>query len=365
MAIAPHAALPRWAWLAPLFASLLLGAVQAGVVPPSHIVTVAGATVLLFGAVFAAVHHAEVLALRLGEPFGSILLAVSVTVIEVALIVSILLSGAVGSETVARDTVFAAVMIILNGIVGLCLILGGSRHHEQTFQLQGAAAALAVLGTLATLSMVLPNYTMATFGPVYSPVQLIFVGAVSLALYLLFVFVQTVRHREYFLDDPGTEVDEAHARPSARLSGASAGLLLVALVAVILLAKLLSYPLEGAVAASGLPRTFVGVVIAAIVLLPEGVASVRAALANRLQTSVNLALGSALATIGLTIPVVSGVALWLGVPLVLGITPEKTVLLVLTLFVATLTLGTGRTTVLQGGVHLVIFAVFLLLAAVP
>lgn len=364
MALAHPAALPRWSWIAPLLAALLLGGVHGGLVASVHAATVVMAAALLGGAVFAAVHHAEVLALRLGEPFGSILLALSVTVIEVALIVSILVSGTPGSDAVARDTVFAAVMIILNGIVGLCLVLGGTRHHEQSFQVQGAAAALAVLGTLATLAMVLPNYTEAAFGPVYSPVQLLFIGSVSLALYLLFVFVQTVRHREFFLDVE-TDLADTQARPSGREGAISLALLLVSLGAVVLLAKLLSYPLDRAIVAVGLPHSFVGVMIASIVLLPEGLASVRAALGNRLQTSVNLALGSALATIGLTIPAVGAVSLLLDLRLVLGLSEEKTVLLVLSLFVATITLGTGRTTVLQGGVHLVIFAVFLLLAAVP
>jgi Ca2+:H+ antiporter len=317
--------------------------------------------------VFAAVHHAEVLALRLGEPFGSILLAVAVTVIEVALIVSIMLSESAGSNAVARDTVYSAVMIVLNGIVGLCLVLGAQRHHEQSFQLQGASAALAVLGTVATFALVLPNYTVATLGPHYSPVQLLSVGAVSLALYCIFVFVQTIRHRDYFLDsaDSETASDGPHEKPSNGISAISALLLIVSLVAVVLLAKILSNPLERLVATTGLPQTFVGVVIAAIVLLPEGLAAVKAALLNRLQNSMNLALGSAIASIALTIPTVAVVSLLLGQKLVLGLTPENTVLLLLTLFVSTLTLGTGRTTVLQGAVHLVIFAVFILLAAAP
>ncbi len=361
-------AIPIWGWAAPTAASLLLILKITGIVPSDAGFVLILAGLLLGGAVFAAVHHAEVLALRLGEPFGSILLAIAVTVIEVALIVSIMLSGAAGSDAVARDTVFSAVMIVLNGVIGLCLVLGAQRHYEQTFQLQGASAALAVLGTLATFALVMPNYTVATLGPHYSPVQLLGISAVSLALYCIFVFIQTIRHRDYFLDkmtDKTPSGDTPHDKPSNRITAISTVLLIVSLVAVVLLAKVLSYPLEQVIGTAGLPQAFVGVVIAAIVLLPEGLAAVKAALLNRLQSSMNLALGSALASIALTIPTVAVVSLLLGRRLVLGLTPESTVLLVLTMFVSTLTLGTGRTTVLQGAVHLVIFAVFILLAAVP
>jgi Ca2+:H+ antiporter len=361
-------ATPIWGWAAPAAASLFLALKFSGIVPSDAGLVLILAALLLGGAVFAAVHHTEVLALRLGEPFGSILLAIAVTVIEVALIVSIMLSGIAGSDAVARDTVFSAVMIVLNGVIGLCLVLGARRHHEQSFQLQGASAALAVLGTLATFALVLPNYTVAVLGPHYSPVQLLFVGAVSLALYCIFVFIQTISHRHYFLDnaDAGAAAGDApHDKPSDKITAISALLLIVSLVAVVLLAKALSYPLDRIVVTAGLPQSFVGVVIAAIVLLPEGLAAVKAALLNRLQSSINLALGSALASIALTIPTIAAVSLLSGQKLSLGLTPESTVLLVLTLFVSTLTLGTGRTTVLQGAVHLVIFAVFVLLAAVP
>ncbi len=367
MAHPAHETTPAWSWAAPLAASALLALKFAHLVSAENIVVLAAAAVLLLGAVFAAVHHAEVLALRLGEPFGSILLAVAVTVIEVALIVSILIGGAAGSDAVARDTVFAAVMIVLNGVVGLCLVLGAGRHREQSFQVQGASATLAVLGTLATLALVMPNYTVATRGPNYAPIQLMVVGAVSLILYAVFVFVQTVRHRAYFLDVEPDEQAALHPSevPSAGVAGASLMLLLVSLVAVVLLAKVLSAPLDRAVTLAGLPHALVGVVIAAVVLLPEGMASAKAALANRLQSSINLALGSAVASIGLTLPAVAVVAIALDRPLTLGLSDENTVLLVLTLFVGTLTLGTGRTTVLQGAVHLVLFAVFLLFSVIP
>jgi Ca2+:H+ antiporter len=359
--------IPIWSWAAPAAAALLLALKFAHVLPAGHALVLVAAAALLAASVFAAVHHAEILALRLGEPFGSILLAVAVTVIEVALIVSILIAGGPGSDAVARDTVFSAVMIVLNGVTGLCIVMGASRHHEQAFQVRGAAATLAVLGTLATLALVMPNFTVATRGPDYAPVQLIFVGAASLVLYGVFVFVQTVRHRSYFLDVKSDETLPLTAGevPSARIAGASLILLVLALVAVVLLAKVLSAPLADAVRGAGLPDAVVGVVIAAVVLMPEGMASLKAALANRLQSSINLALGSAVASIGLTIPVVAVVSVVMDRKLLLGLSQEDMVLLVLTLFVSTLTLGTGRTTVLQGAVHLVLFAMFLLFSVVP
>ncbi len=362
-----HASIPVWTWVAPLLSSGLLALKFAHVVPSDATPILILAGLFLGATVFAAVHHAEVLALKLGEPFGSILLAVAVTVIEAALIVSIMVSGADGSDRVARDTVFAAVMIVLNGVVGLCLVLGAGKHFEQTFQLQGASSALAVLGTLATLALILPNFTQTTVGPTYSILQLEVIGIEALLLWGVFVFVQTIKHRDYFLDAPGTadSADEPHEIPSAGIALVSLLLLLVALAAVVLLAKVLSYPLDAGIAAAGLPKAFVGVVIATLVLLPEGLAAVKSALVNRLQNSINLALGSAIASIGLTIPTVAVVSLAFDQRIALGISPTDMTLLVLTLYVSALTLGTGRTTVLQGAVHLVIFAAFLLVSAVP
>ncbi len=357
---------PAWSWALPVAGAALLGLDHAGVLDLDHsapLLLLAAA--LLLGAVFAAVRHADVLALRIGEPLGSILLALAVTVIEVALVVSLMLSGSPGSEAVARDTVFSAVMIVLNGVVGLCLVLGGQRYGEQRFRLDGAAAALAVLGTLAVVTLILPNHTQAVRGPSYAPVQLLVVGVTSLILYGTFVFVQTVKHRDYFLDGGGGAGGGGHGAPTGRMAALGAALLPLALIVVVLLAKALSHPLEAGIAAAGLPHAVVGVTIAAVVLLPEGIAAVTAAMRDRVQGALNLALGSALASIGLTIPTVAFLVLILDKPLVLGLSAENTVLLVLTLFVSTLTLGTGRTTVLQGAIHLVIFAIFLLLAAVP
>lgn len=327
----------------------------------------AAAAALLIGAILAAVHHAEVVAHRLGEPFGTLVLAVAVTVIEVSLIVSLMLSIPDRAATLARDTVFAAIMIILNGIVGLCLLVGAARHHEQRFTLRGVSAALCVLAAMAVLSLVLPNTLLARPGPAFSPSQLAFVASVSLLLYATFVLVQTVRHRDYFLPAGEGALDiDAHAPPptegQARIGFLA---LLAALTAVVFLAKALAPRIEAAVAAAGLPLAFVGIVIAALVLAPESVAAVKAARRNRLQTSLNLALGSALATIGLTIPTVAVVALTLGWELHLGLDPKAVVLLALSLFVTVISLGTGRTTILQGVVHLVILASYLFVTIVP
>ena len=320
----------------------------------------------LLGSVLAAVHHAEVVAHRVGEPYGTLVLAVAVTVIEVALIVSLMLTGGPAAAALARDTVFAGVMIILNGMVGLCLLVGGSRHGEQSFGLYGVNASLATLAAISVLTLVLPNYTTTVPGPFYSLSQLGFIAVVSIALYGTFVLVQTVRHRDYFLPENAATDDAMHAAPpDTRVALQSAALLLACLAAVVLLAKALAPIIESAVAQAGAPKALVGVIIAAVVLLPEGLAALRAARANRLQTSLNLALGSALASIGLTIPAVAIVSIATGLTLTLGLDAKSCVLLLLSLFVAALSLGTGRTTVLQGVVHLVIFAAYLFTTVIP
>jgi Ca2+:H+ antiporter len=355
------ARIPWWAWTWPLLAWVIL--LMTPFTSGGLIDAAAGAT--LIATVFAAVYHAEVLAHRTGEPFGTLILAVAVTIIEVALIVSVMVAAPAEKAGLARDTVFAAVMIVCNGIVGLCLLWGGARHHEQGFQVHGASAALAVLAALTTLTLVLPNVTTTVPGPLFSTSQLVFEGTISLVLYASFVFIQTVRHRDYFLP-VGSDDEEAHAPPPSNTTViVSAGLLLAALVAVVGLAKSLTPTLEIGVARLDVPKAVVGIVIAALVLLPEGLAALRAARANRLQTSLNLALGSALATIGLTIPAVAVVSIALHQPLELGLGAKDQILLALTLLVGVITLGTGRTTVLQGIVHLVIFAVFLFFAVVP
>ena len=323
------------------------------------------AALLLLGSVFAAVHHAEMVALKVGEPMGSILLALAVTAIETSLIVAAMVGSDTGDNSLARDTVFSAVSIVLNGVIGLCLLVGGARYREQGFRVHGTGSALSVLATLAILTLVLPNFTIARLGPQYSPTQLIFVGGLSILLYGVFVFVQSVRHRDYFLVDADGDEEAAHAPPSSAATAFSGMMLVVSLAGVVLLAETLSPALERGIHSVGLPVSFLGVIIAALVLLPESVAAVAAARANKLQTSLNLSLGSAIASIGLTIPAVGAVSLYLGKELTLGLHAENMVILMLTLFVATLTLATGRATILQGAVHLVIFGVFLLFSAVP
>jgi len=316
--------------------------------------------------VLAGVHHAELVAHRVGEPLGTLVLAVAITVIEVALIVSMMASGGADKASLPRDTVFSTVMIICNGVVGLCVLLGGLRHHEQAFRIQGASSALACLIALCTLSLVLPAFTTSAPGLAYTLPQLMFASAASLALWAVFVFVQTVRHRDYFLPEGQASDEAAHAPPpSNRRAWASFALLLMCLVAVVGLAKALAPSIEAAVRSVRAPGTVIGIAIALLVLLPETLAALRAARADRLQTSLNLALGSALASIGLTIPIVAVASIWLDIQLVLGLQPKDLVLLMLTFVVGAVTLATGRTSVMQGAVHLVMFAAFLFLAFVP
>jgi Ca2+:H+ antiporter len=354
--------LPWWTVAAPVVAWLLFAGSKLGLGGMFSPLLAAG----LLWTVVAGVHHAEVVAHRVGEPFGTLVLAVAVTIIEVSLIVSLMLAGGEQTAALARDTVFSAVMLILTAILGLCLLLGGLRHREQVFTLQGATAALTTLAAISVLTLVLPNYTTTQPGPAYSAGQLLFIAAVSLVLYGTFVLVQAVRHRDYFLPEGADGDEEAHAPPPpVRLTAQSGVLLPVCLVAVVLLAKALAPDIEAGVAAMGAPKSLVGIIIAAVVLLPEGLAAVQAARADRLQTSLNLALGSALASIGLTIPAVALVSLLTGMTLTLGIDMKSMVLFLLSLFVAFLSLSTGRTTVLQGTVLLVIFGVYLLTAVVP
>lgn len=358
----PHSTnTPWWAWAWPLLGLVVLVIHFAFHLGGPFAALEAFA---LITTVFAAVYHAEVVAQRIGEPLGTLVLTMAVTIIEVGLIVSIMIVGGTDTARLARDTIFAAVMIVCNGIVGLCLLTGGFRHREQSFQLQGANAALSVLIPLTTLTLIVPNFTVTTPGPTLNQAQLVFAAIVSLLLYCAFLFVQTVRHRDYFL--PADAGDENHAAPpSVRVALISAGLLLISLVAVVALAEALTPTLEYGIRRAGAPESVIGIVISGLVLLPEGLASYRAANANRLQTSINLALGSILASIGLTIPAVTGISIFLHKPLTLGLGPKEELLLFVTLIVSLLTLGTGRTTVLQGVVHVLLFAVFLFFAIVP
>lgn len=344
--------LPFWSWAVPLAGLALLLAWGSGA---PAVLVLAG----LLGAVFAAVHHAETVAQRLGEPFGTLVLALSVTVLEAGMIVSIMLAG--DSPTVARDSIFAALMIALNGILGLCLVLGGLRHFAQSFRPVAANALLVVLMPLAILTLVLPSHTTTTPGPVFSAPQLVFVSLIALALYGLFLYVQLIRHKADFVVDHGLD-----GEPPSRIAAWIAfALLLVALLVVILLAKKLTPTLEAAVATVGAPVSVVGIVIAAIVLLPEGITAVKAAATNNMQTALNLALGSIVACVGLTIPAVAVVALYLGQPLHLGLDASMTVLLGLTFLLLAVTMGSGRTTVLEGSVHLAVFVAFLVFSFLP
>lgn len=323
----------------------------------------------LAGAVLSAVHHAEVIAHRVGEPFGSLVLAVAVTIIEVALIVTLMADGGEKSSSLARDTVFAAVMITCNGIVGLSLLVGALRRRVAVFNAEGTGAAFGTVATLAGLSLVLPTFTTSTPGPQFSSAQLVFAALAALILYGLFVATQTVRHRDYFLPvtAEGVVIDaDDHADPpSSKVALTSLGLLAVALLSVVGLAKGVSPTIESGVAAAGLPASVVGVVIALLVLLPETIAAVRAARRDRVQTSLNLGLGSAMASIGLTIPAVAMASIWLEGPLMLGLGATHMVLLALTVVVGTLTVIPGRATPLQGGVHLTLLAAYIVLAVSP
>jgi Ca2+:H+ antiporter len=355
--------MPLWTWLVPvLSAALLVAALAAGV--GTVVAVLCG--IALIGAVFAAVHHAEVVAHRVGEPFGTLVLAVAVTVIEVALILSMMIAGGRETAALARDSIYAAVMIICNGVVGICLLVGGLAHREQTFRVEGAGAGLAALIVMSTLTLILPVFTTSTPAGTYSGSQLAFVAVTSAALWAIFVFIQTVRHRDYFIPVADAANPEAHAEPpTPREAWMSFGLLVVSLVVVVGLAKMLSPTIERAVEAASAPSAVIGIAIAALVLLPETWAAVRAARANRLQGSMNLAIGSALASIGLTVPVVVVAVDVFELPLVLGLEPKDMAMLALTFLVSAITLGTGRTYVMQGAVHLVLFAGFLFLAFVP
>jgi Ca2+:H+ antiporter len=357
-----------WNVVVPL-AALVTLALTWGTVPGPVLAVLEA--VFLIGAVLAAVHHAEVVAHRVGEPFGSLVLAIAVTVIELALIIALMASGGNDAATLARDTAFAALMITTNGIAGLSLLLGSHRYGVTLFNSQGSGAALATLITLATLSLALPTFTTTRGGQEFSPGQLEFAAAASLLLYLLFVFTQTVRHRDFFLPiaQRGQQSlfdDESHAEPPSNAAALrSLGLLVVALLAVVGLAEQESPAVEKLVSVAGFPHSFVGVVIALLVLLPETLAAVRAARAGRIQTSLNLAYGSAMASIGLTIPGIALASIWLRGPLILGLGPTQLVLFALTVVISMLTVIPGRATRLQGEVHLVLLAAFVFLAIVP
>jgi Ca2+:H+ antiporter len=315
----------------------------------------------LVGSVFAAVYHAEDVAHITGEPVGTLVLTLAVTIIELALIISLMLTGK-ATPTLVRDTVFAVVMIVTTGLAGLCILLGGLKYREQTFDVTSAKIYLAMLIVLTTLTVILPNYTSSAPGGLYSQGQLAFVSVATIALYLVFLFTQTVLHRDYFA---GERSERETAEPGESRLALAALLLCVALVAVVLLAKLVAVVINVGVAAVGAPPGVSGIIIALIVLTPESIAAVAAARRDDLQKSLNLALGSSLATIGLTIPAIAAANIFLEKPLILGLEARDLTLVLMTLGASILTFGTGRTNVLFGFLHLVIFGTFLFLAFVP
>jgi len=332
---------------------------------PAALVVDAVMIAVMLGAIFAAVHHADVIACRLGEPGGTLVLTLAVTIIEVALIESVVLEHN-SSPGLARDTVFSAVMIVCNGLVGLCVLLGGLQHREQEFQTSGAGVYLSLLGALSVLTLVLPNYTL-TEGPYFSTAQLIFVSIITVMLYVTFLFIQTSRHADYFripykaADANGFDSDY----PSNRSVALSVVLLLVALGGVILIAEKFAIVMEAGVDEIGAPQAVVGIIIAMVVMAPESITAVRAARRDVLQKSLNVALGSSLATIGLTVPAVAVTNVVLGKQLALGLSGRDTLLLALTLFLSVLTFGTGRTNILSGLIHLLVFATFVFLIFIP
>lgn len=359
-------ALTDWTTVLPIVAVAVLAATFGRNLPTAAAVVVG---IVLMSAVLAAVQHAEVIAHRVGEPYGSLVLALAVTVIEAGLILTLVVSGGDSASTLARDTVFSAAMICLNGIVGVSLLVGSWRRKFVHFNAEGAGAALATLATLAALCLVVPTYTTTVPGPEFSGSQLAFAALASLALWAAFVANQTGRHRDFFLPvtKDGRILDEdTHADPPPTSAAwRSAALLIVALVGVVGLAKVVSPNIESAVTGAGLPAAFVGVIIAMVVLLPESIAATTAARRRRFQTSLNLAYGSSIATIGLTIPTVAAATIWIDTPLHLGLSSLQVALLAITLIVSVLTVVPGRATRLEGVVHLVLFAAFVFLAATP
>lgn len=325
--------------------------------------------------VMMAVAHAEAIAHRIGEPFGTLVLALAVTIIEVSLIVTLMATEGDKASTLARDTVFAAVMIVCNGMVGLAILVDARRDHLVEFSEQGANALLGTVMTITVLSLVMPNFTSSSAGGTFTGSQLAFSAVSAIVIYVVFVFVQTVRHRWMFLSPDALEKEagsefshvDSHTPRSGRSEGLliRSGFLLISLIGVVGLAKTLAPRIEDGVVWAGAPQSFVGVIIALLVLLPEGITAIRAASRGEMQTSLNLSLGSGLASIGLTIPVVAVASIWLDGPITLGLGGKEIVLLALTAVISTLTFGSGRATILQGAQHLAVFAAFLFMAIVP
>ena len=324
------------------------------------------AVIALIGVVLSAVHHAEIIAHRVGEPFGTLVLAVSITIIEVGLIFSLMLVGGESKSALARDTIYATLMIICSGVVGLSILAGSIKHKEQSFKVDGVASSLAALTVLSIVSLILPNFTTSAPGAFYSVSQIAFVATISLCLWSVFVYAQSGRHRDYFLPSLEFLNEDTHAIPPTKLQAIqSTGYLILSLVCVVGLARGLSPNIEQYLKDAGAPLAAVGVLIALIVLLPETGAAIRASLSNRFQASINLALGSALASMGLTIPAVAILSVIFDMPLVLGLGSKEMILLVTTLLTCIITFSSGRTNLMLGAVHLVLFFSFLVLTFLP
>ncbi len=324
------------------------------------------AGLLLLLCIMAAVHHSEIIAHRVGEPYGTIILAISVTIIEVAIIITLMINGGQEYASFARDTVYAAVMVILNGIVGLCLLLGGRKFHTQTFSPHSIKIALVSLVSIVAFTMIIPTFTEGIVGPYYTEAQLLFEIFACIVIYVAFIGVQTVRHREYFIvEDDGNSPKNSEHSVSNQSMIISLVFLLVSLTIVVLLAKSLSHPVEHFLVNNGLPKSLVGIILAAVILLPEGIAAVSAARNNRLQTSINLSLGSAIASIGLTIPSVSIISYIYGFPLILGLSILPIILLAISIFTVMLSLIGGRSNAIYGVVLLVNLVAYIFLTIHP
>ncbi|MBX7044036.1 MAG: ionic transporter y4hA [Ignavibacteria bacterium] len=350
----------QWTIVIPLLAWVLL---YSGLADDSAFFK-ALAGILLMLSIMSAVHHSEIIAHRVGEPFGTIILAVAVTIIEVSIIISLMIPGGQQAESLARDTVFSATMLILNGIVGICLFIGGLRFREQNFSKHSATIGLVSIVSILVFTMILPSYTTSIEGPYYSKPQLVFVSLACLIIYGSFLFAQTRRHREYFLTDD-TGVSRRSVVVSNKVLSLSLVFLLVSLGIVVLLAKELSPTIETFVVNNDLPKSLVGVIIAAVILLPEGIAAIFAAASNKVQTSLNLALGSALASIGLTIPSVAVVSGMLGMNLILGLDIKSIILLGLSIIILILSLTSGRSNFIYGIILLINLLAFIFLMIYP
>lgn len=323
------------------------------------------AVVILVGAIVTAVHYAEVISAYVGRSLGAVILALSVTVIEVGLILAIMTSTDGGASSLGRETVFSAIMITCNGIIGFSIVAASLKMEAPTFNSEGSGATLGAIATIATLSFVLPTFTEGSEGPTFTASQLGFVALISLGVYFLYLYVLTVRNREHFEDPENLVVVPYAHHPTKAAFRTSILFLIIALASVIGLAKIISPSIQDFVLDAGFPLSSVAVAVALVILAPEGLAAVKSSNRGDLQTGFNLAYGSALASIGLTIPALA-VASWiLNIELQLGLSATEIVLFVLTMVVSLVTVSSHRVTLFQGGLHIVIFSAFLFLAVNP